>query len=275
MEHATKASCEQNMTPTPGKAYLVGAGPGRADLITVRGLELLRRADVVIYDRLIAPALLDAAPRQAERIFAGKGPDRHVLGQTAINALLVEHVRAGRQVVRLKGGDPCVFGHAGEEAQALAEAGLSFEIVPGVSSALAAPAYAGVPVTHRDLATSFAVVTGHHAPGKPDSATDWDALARIPTLVVLMATRQIGPICAALLQAGRDPATPAVVVSWAGTDRQQVLRADLATLPAALADRPLPAPAVVVIGPVAALTDQLAWFLPDGQAAGFVPLEGE
>lgn len=255
----------------PGKAYLVGAGPGRADLITVRGLALLRRAETVIYDRLIAPELLDEAPAQARRIFAGKGPDRQVLTQAQINALLVAEVCAGRAVVRLKGGDPCVFGHAGEEAQALAEAGLAFEIVPGVSSALAAPAYAGVPVTHRGDASAFAVVSAHQDPAAPE-APDWAALARIPTLVVLMVTRRVGPVCDALLAAGRDPHTPALLVSQASTDQQQSLRATLATLPAALAARPLPAPAVLVFGPVAALADRLAWFVPGGGADAFIPL---
>ncbi|MCG8351770.1 MAG: uroporphyrinogen-III C-methyltransferase, partial [Chloroflexales bacterium] len=165
-----------------GKAYLVGAGPGRADLITVRGLAVLRQAEVVLYDRLVAPALLDEAPPNAERIFVGKGPERHVMRQEEINNLLIELVGAGQQVVRLKGGDPCVFGHAGEEAGALSAAGLPFEIVPGVSSAIAVPAYAGVPLTQRGMSTAFAVVTGHEAPGQPATMTDWEALARLPTL---------------------------------------------------------------------------------------------
>jgi uroporphyrin-III C-methyltransferase len=256
-----------------GRAYLVGAGPGRPDLITVRGLGLLRAADVVIYDRLIARELLDEAPPHARLIFAGKGPDHHILTQDAINRLLVEMVRAGHLVVRLKGGDPGVFGHVGEEAQALADAGLPFEIVPGVSSALAAPAYAGVPVTHRHISSAFAVVTGHEAPGKFGSQTDWAALARIPTVVALMALKRIGVICALLIDAGRDPDTPAVAISCAATDQQQVLRATLATLPDALTERRLPTPVVVVVGEVAALADSLSWFRPDGTAQGFVPFE--
>jgi uroporphyrin-III C-methyltransferase len=258
-----------------GKAYLVGAGPGRADLITVRGLNLLRAADVVIYDRLIARELLDEAPPHARLIFVGKGPDHHVMTQDAINALLVEQVRAGHMVVRLKGGDPGVFGHVGEEAQALVDAGLPFEIVPGVSSALAAPAYAGVPITHRHVSSAFAVVTGHEAPGKPGSQIDWSALARIPTVVALMALKRIGVICAALIDAGRDAATPAAAISCAATDQQQVLRATLATLPDLLAERQLPTPVVVVIGEVAAFADSLAWFQPDGMAQGFVPFGEE
>ncbi|KAB8145964.1 uroporphyrinogen-III C-methyltransferase [Chloroflexia bacterium SDU3-3] len=256
-----------------GKAYLVGAGPGRADLITVRGLNLLRAADVVIYDRLIAPELLEELPQHATRIFVGKGPDRHVMRQDAISALVVEQVRAGYQVVRLKGGDPCVFGHAGEEALALAEAGLPFEIVPGVSSALAAPAYAGVPVTQRGVSTAFAVVTGHTAPGAAADATDWAALARIPTLVVLMGVKRLDQICAALIEAGRAPATPALLVSRGATEQQQTLLADLASLPQRYRERPLPTPSVLVVGEVAAMHAKISWFQPSGLGEGFFDLE--
>jgi uroporphyrin-III C-methyltransferase len=254
-----------------GKAFLVGAGPGRADLITVRGLTVLRQADVLFYDRLIAQELVHEAPPTAERIFVGKGPEHHIVSQSVICELLVERVRAGQQVVRLKGGDPCVFGHAGEEAQALARAGLPFEIVPGVSSALAAPAYAGIPLTHRGLSTAFAVVTGHEAPDKAHSTTDWAALARVPTLVVLMAVKRLPAICTALLAAGRDPDTPAVIVSRGTTNQQQTLRATLATLPAMSVAHPLPTPAIIVIGPVAALADELAWFQPDNGDGGLAP----
>jgi uroporphyrin-III C-methyltransferase len=253
-----------------GKAYLVGAGPGRADLITVRGLNILRRAEVVIYDRLIARELLDEAPPTAETIFAGKDPDHHTLSQEAITRLLVEKVRAGWQVVRLKGGDPFVFGRGGEEALALMQAGLAFEIVPGISSALAVPAYAGVPVTQRHVSTAFAVVTGHEAPDKAHSTTDWAALARIPTLVLLMGLKRIGDICAALMAEGRAPDTPAVAVSRGTTDHQRTVQATLDTLPAAIAESKLSNPAVIVIGEVAALADKLDWFQPDGSAAGFV-----
>lgn len=250
--------------PSPGKAYLVGAGPGRADLITVRGLALLRRADVVIYDRLVAPDLLDLARPDAERIFVGKRPGHHTLDQAAINRLLVERVRAGYQVVRLKGGDPFVFGRGGEEALALRLAGLPYEIVPGVSSALAVPAYAGVPVTHRGLATGFAVVTGHECTAS--SGTDWEALARIPTLVILMGVRHIGQIVARLLAAGKPPDTPAVAIHQGTTSDQRSVRATLAELPHAMAQARLTAPAVIVIGPVAGLHDLLAWFPEAGDA---------
>jgi uroporphyrin-III C-methyltransferase/precorrin-2 dehydrogenase/sirohydrochlorin ferrochelatase len=265
-------SVKKKETPS-GKAYLVGGGPGRADLITVRGLSLLRQADVVLYDRLIARELLDEAPAHAELIFVGKRPERHLKPQEEITQLIIDRVRAGKQVVRLKGGDPFVFGRGGEEALALARAGLPLEIVPGISSAVAGPAYAGVPVTHRGLSTAFAVVTGHEAPNKPQSTTDWAALAKLPTLIILMAVKRIEAICAALMEAGRQPDTPAVVISWGTTDRQQVLPATLETLPCRIAEHQLPTPAIVVIGEVAALANELAWFQPDGQAAGFVPVQ--
>lgn len=252
-----------------GKAYLVGAGPGRADLITVRGLQLLHRADVVIYDRLIAQELLDEIRPGAECIFVGKEPGRHTLSQDAISDLLITRVRLGKQVVRLKGGDPFVFGRGGEEVAALAAAGLPFEIVPGISSAIGVPAFAGIPVTQRGVANAFAVVTGHAQAGAPDSA-DWEALARIPTLVVLMGLERIDAIVRRLLAAGRDCQTPAAVISWGTTDRQRVVSAPLGELPGALAAAALPAPAVLVVGEVAALRQQLAWFGSPGGAAGFV-----
>lgn len=253
-----------------GRAWLVGAGPGRADLITVRGLRALQAADVVIYDRLIGVELLDEARPDAELIYAGKRPDHHILRQEEINRLLVERVRAGQQVVRLKGGDPFVFGRGGEEALALRAADLPYEIVPGVSSALAVPAYAGVPVTQRNVATSFAVITGHEAPGKAESQTDWDALARIPTLVVLMGVGQIASIAQALIAAGRDRQTPAIAISQGTTNQQRSVRSTLAELPAAIESAQIDSPAVIVIGEVAALHDRLDWFLPDGTSAGLV-----
>ncbi len=258
--------------PPRGKAYLVGAGPGRADLITVRGLTLLRRADVVIYDRLVAHELLHEVRADAELVFVGKESGNHTLPQREINALLVTHVATGKQVVRLKGGDPFVFGRGGEEAEALAAAGLAYEIVPGVSSALAVPAYAGIPVTQRNVSTVFAVVTGHECVGKAAATTDWDALARIPTLVVLMGLAQIGEIAARLLAAGRDPATPAAAISAGTTQAQRSVHAPLRDLPAAVAQAGLPSPAVIVIGAVAARGPALAWFAPEGGDAGFADL---
>jgi uroporphyrin-III C-methyltransferase len=255
-----------------GKAYLVGAGPGRPDLITLRGLRLLQQAEVLIYDHLIARELLDEAPSAAERIFAGKSAHHHALCQERITELLVERVQAGRQVVRLKGGDPFVFGRGSEEALALRRAGLPFEIVPGVTSAVAAPAYAGIPVTHRGLALSFTIVTGHEA---LDHArmTDWNLLSRLPTLVIMMGLQRAAAICDALIAAGRSAATPAAAISRGGTDCQQVLKGDLRSLPALLKATPLPTPGLLVIGEVVALADELEWFVPDGSAGGFVDTE--
>ena len=238
----------------------------------MRGLTLLRRADVVIYDRLVAHELLQEARPDAERIFVGKEAGRHTLPQTAINALIVEHVAAGKQVVRLKGGDPFVFGRGGEEAAALADAGLPYEIVPGVSSALAVPAYAGIPVTQRHISTAFAVVTGHECVGKAAATTDWETLARMPTLVVLMGLAQINEIVERLLTAGSDPVTPAAAISAGTTPAQRTVHTSLAELPAAIAGADLQSPAVIVIGAVAALGSALAWFVPDGSDAGFADL---
>lgn len=250
---------------TPGKAYLVGAGPGRADLITVRGLRLLQQADVVIHDRLIAEELLSEARPDAALIYVGKGPGCHVASQEQINQLLVHHVRAGHQVVRLKGGDPFVFGRGGEEALALRQAGLAYEIVPGVSSAIAAPAYAGIPITQRGISTSFAVVTGHERGDQSSNHTDWAALAHIPTLVVLMGVGQIAQITAHLLAAGRKADTPAAAIQWGSSEQQRVVRSNLQDLAVAIAEAGLAAPAVIVIGEVAALHDELAWFQPERQ----------
>lgn len=258
-----------------GKAFLVGAGPGNADLITVRGLRLLQRADVVVYDRLIAQELLDEARRDAELIFVGKAPNRHTLRQEEINQVLVDRVRQGKQVVRLKGGDPFVFGRGGEEALALVQAGLSFEVVPGISSALAAPAYAGIPVTQRGIATGFAVVTGHECAELSQDTDYWRGLAAMPTLVILMGVGQIATIVDRLQAAGRAAQTPAAAVSWATTAQQQIVSAPLHRLPQALAESDLPSPAVIVIGETATLHDQLAWFRPSGEEQGFVPMRAD
>lgn len=249
---------------TQGKAFLVGAGPGRADWITVRGLEVLRQAEILIYDRLIAPELLKAAPICAERIYVGKESGHHQLPQEQITSLLVESVRQGKQVVRLKGGDPFVFGRGGEEALALAQAGLPFEIVPGVSSAIAVPGSAGIPVTHRGLSTAFAVVTGHETPDKAGldthstgSSTDWNALARIPTLVILMGLENAPAICRALIMAGRAGDTPAAAIQQGATPHQKVVIATLQTLAQAIAEHCLTPPVTIVIGRVVRLADAL------------------
>jgi uroporphyrinogen III methyltransferase/synthase len=235
--------------------YLVGAGPGDPGLITVRGVECLRRADVVVYDRLVAPSLLDYAPNEAERIYVGKASSDHTLPQAEINALLIEKALAGQVVVRLKGGDPFVFGRGGEEALALAEAGVPFEVVPGISSAIAVPAYAGIPVTHRGVAASFAVVTGHAAGDRP--TTD-DRRPMADTLVYLMGVENLGNIVAVLMDAGRAPETPAAAIQWGTTVRQQTVVGELRDI--VERSRALEPPAVLIVGPAVALREKLNWF---------------
>lgn len=236
--------------------YLVGAGPGDPGLLTVRGAEVLRRADVVVHDRLSAAELLELAPTGAERIDVGKAPGRARVTQEGINELLVDRGRTSRTVVRLKGGDPTVFARGGEEAQALAAAGVPFEFVPGVTSAIAVPAYAGIPVTQRFSSTSFTVVTGHEDPSiGEEGSVDWDAVARVGgTIVILMGVARIGRICERLIAAGRPVDTPAAAVMWGTRPEQRTVRATLGTI----ADHPLDPPATIVIGAVAGL--DLAWY---------------
>jgi len=242
-----------------GTVYLVGAGPGDPGLFTLRGVEVLRRAEVLVYDRLVNPALLDEASPEALRIFAGKGTETHRLAQEQINALMIAHARHGRCVVRLKGGDPFVFGRGGEEAEALAAAGIPFEIVPGVSSAVAVPAYAGIPLTHRKFSSSFAVVTGHEDASKDEPAMAWEQLATaVDTLVVLMGARTLPRIVAKLLAYGRAPETPVALVRWGTTEAQETVTGTLADiLDRATALQP---PVVAVIGNVVTLRDRLRWF---------------
>jgi uroporphyrinogen III methyltransferase/synthase len=243
-----------------GIVHLVGAGPGDPGLLTIAGRRALERADVVVHDRLGTGELLSLCRPGAELIDAGKAPGRVPMGQREINATLVEHGLRGRRVVRLKGGDPFVFGRGGEEAQALAAAGVPFEVVPGITSAIAAPAYAGIPVTHRGLATSFTVVTGHEDPGKPAEQTDWAALARVPgTLVILMGMGRLEEIAEALVAGGRPPDEPAAAVQWGTTPRQRRAVATLGTLAARVRAQGLGAPAVVVVGPVAGLAESVGW----------------
>ena len=235
-----------------GRVVLVGAGPGDPELITVKGLGWLRRADVVVHDRLVAPALLEEAPAAALRIYAGKARGRHCIPQSAISPLLIHHAEAGRLVVRLKGGDPIVFGRGGEEVIACRAAGIPVEVVPGISSAVAAPAAAGIPVTHRGLASSFAVVTGHEDPSKPAADVDWEGLAGgVETLVVLMGVGSLPTIAARLMAAGRPPSTKAAVISGATTAAQAVVTGTLADI--AERARHLSPPATIVIGEVVRL----------------------
>jgi uroporphyrinogen III methyltransferase / synthase len=240
-----------------GRVVLVGAGPGDPELITLRGLRRLREADVVVYDQLASPELLDEAPADALRIFAGKSAGRHFIEQSAINAILIHHARSGRLVVRLKGGDPFVFGRGGEEILACARAGVAVEVVPGVSAAIAVPAAAGIPITHRGLASSFAVVTGHEDPGKAESTVDWERLATaVDTLVILMGVGMLPRIAARLLAAGRGADTPAAVIHRGTTEAEETIVGTLGDI-AGRAAR-LEAPAVIVVGAVVAFRSLLA-----------------
>ncbi len=241
--------------------YLVGAGPGDPGLLTLRGAELLARADTVIYDGLVNLELLRHARPEAEIIYGGKHDCARRVSQDDINALLVAKARAGKCVVRLKGGDPYLFGRGGEEAEVLADAGIPFEVVPGVSSVAAVPAYAGIPLTHREHVSMVTIVTGHEDPNSSANKLDWPALAKTPgTLVVMMGLKHIAAIAQALIAHGRSPETPVAIISRGTTTRQKTLTATLATLGAKLAAAGLPAPAVTVIGDVVNLREKLDWF---------------
>ena len=241
-----------------GIVYIVGSGPGDPGLITVKGLEYLRRADVVLYDRLAAPELLNEVQAQAELIDVGKEPKRHRRSQDEINALLIEKARQGKTVVRLKGGDPFVFGRGGEECQALTEADICYEVVPGVSSAIAVPAYAGIPVTQRGLTTAFTVVAGHT--GGEDSDIDWASVARTGTVVFLMGVEHLREIVSQLIAHGRLADTPAALIREGTTQNQLVVTGTLEDIVEKARDiRP---PAVFIIGEVVRLREQIDWFIP-------------
>jgi len=245
-----------------GRVLLVGAGPGDPDLLTVRALRELERADVLLYDALIEPAILSLAPVACERIDVGKrGDGTKGIAQDKITDLMIEKARAGKRVVRLKGGDPFVFGRGGEEATQLRAAGIPFEVVPGISSALAVPAYAGIPVTDRRLSSSVAIVTGHRGKEAHDQRIDWEGLARsAETLVILMGTAWVEDIVARVVAGGRDPATPSAAIARGSTPQQRVVVARLQDLPARVRAAGLEAPTVIVIGRVVEFREHVAWF---------------
>lgn len=244
-----------------GIVYLIGAGPGDYKLISLKGLEYIKQAQTIIYDRLADERLLAYAPPAAELIYVGKASSEHTMRQEDINSLLVEKAREGKRVVRLKGGDPFVFGRGGEEALELKAAGIPFEVVPGVTSAIAVPAYAGIPVTHRGIATSFAVVTGHEDPTKAESTIRWDKLALgADTLIFLMGVENLPYITAKLLEHGRRPDTPAAVIRWGTKPEQQVVVTTVAEAAADVARQGIKPPVIFVVGEVVNLRQELAWF---------------
>ncbi len=241
--------------------YLIGAGPGDTGLITVKGLECLKKADVVIYDYLSNPRLLAHCKAGCEKIYVGKKGSRHTLEQEDINKLLIGKASEGNVVARLKGGDPFVFGHGGEEALALAEAAIPFEIVPGITAAIAAPAYAGIPVTHRDLTSTFALVTGHEDPTKEQSAIDWEKIATgAGTLTFYMGVKNLPNIVGKLIECGRAPDTPVAVIRWGTTARQRTVVGTLNDIVTKVEEADLKAPALTIVGEVVKLRDRLNWF---------------
>jgi uroporphyrinogen III methyltransferase/synthase len=248
------------MSARAGIVYLVGAGPGDPGLMTARSLELIASADAIFHDRLIPPGALDGAREDAELVYVGKAPGRPSVPQDEIAERLIEAARAGKSVVRLKGGDPFVFGRGGEEGEALRAAGVEFEVVPGVTAGVAAAAYAGIPVTHRDDASAVAFVTGHEDPEKPESAIDWQALARFPgTLVFYMGVKRLAANAAALIEAGRDADEPAAAIERGTMAGQRSVVATLGTLAGAVEREGVSAPALIAVGPVVARRESLAW----------------
>jgi uroporphyrin-III C-methyltransferase len=250
-----------------GTVYLVGAGPGDPDLITVRGLNAIKSAEVIVYDRLANPELLSYASVRAERIYVGKRPDIPSVSQEQINRILVAKATEGKTVVRLKGGDPFVFGRGGEECEALAEENILFEVIPGISSAFAAPAYAGIPLTHRGQARSFTVVTGY-TKDEDELFDNWEHLAHSDTLVVLMGMKKLPEIISRLYIFGRSPDTPVAIVEKASYQNQRTVIGTLETIVEKSAD--LAPPATIVIGELAKLGDKLAWFKEPHKTGGSV-----
>jgi uroporphyrin-III C-methyltransferase/precorrin-2 dehydrogenase/sirohydrochlorin ferrochelatase len=256
---ALEARLREPGAPATGLVSLVGAGPGNPELLTLRALRVMQRASVVLYDHLVAPALLELVRRDAERIYVGKEKDRHALGQEEINALMVRLAREGKRVVRLKGGDPFIFGRGGEEIEALAGQGIAFEVVPGVTAAAGAACYAGIPLTHRDYAQSCVFATGHLKDGS--AQLDWPALTRPgQTIVIYMGVSGLATICAGLVQHGLAPGLPAALVEKATWPEQRVIEGTLATLPALAAQSAARAPALLIAGEVVRLRSRLGWY---------------
>ncbi|OYD08812.1 uroporphyrinogen-III C-methyltransferase [Paludifilum halophilum] len=244
-----------------GRVYIVGAGPGDPELITVKGLKALRRADVLLYDRLVHPRLLSQTSEHCEKIDVGKRADRHRMTQDAINEMLVKKAREQKRVVRLKGGDPFVFGRGGEEAAVLKSRGIPYEVIPGIPSATAVPAYAGIPVTHRDYSSSFIVVTGHERRDKKEPRVKWKDLAQAAeTLVILMGVKHLSRICDQLLRHGRRPETPVALIRWGSRREQETWTGTLADIAHGEESVRWKAPAVIVVGEVVRMREAIAWY---------------
>ena len=242
-----------------GKVYLTGAGPGDIDLLTVKALRVVREADVIIYDRLANPDILKEAKEGCEFVYVGKEDGRHTLPQHEINEVIYQNALKHDKVVRLKGGDPLVFGRGGEEAKYLKERGVGYEFIPGVTSAISVPAYAGIPVTHRGVAVSFKVVTGHEAPNKEQSQVDWESMRADETIVFLMGLHNLKNIADNLLRIGRDPKTPVAVISRGTTPDQRTVTGTLETIYENVRTAGLPTPALIVVGRVVDLKQDLEW----------------
>lgn len=269
-EHGEQGGATTRRAPGSGKAFLIGAGPGDPELLTLKGKRCLEQADVVIYDALVGTALLEFCPRTTRRLYVGKRDGRHSLLQKDISALIVKEASDGNVVVRLKGGDPFVFGRGGEEALELARAGIPFEIVPGVSAGVAVPAYAGIPVTHREVSGAVTFFTAHECPKTGGPSVPWDALARAPgTLVGFMGVRRLHEVATGLMGGGRSGDTPAAVVSMGTTANQRTVTATLATIADAVAQAGLEPPGLLVVGEVVRLRDSLAW-VKEGEACSLV-----
>lgn len=252
----------------PGKVYIMGVGPGDHRLMTLKAAECIEIADVIVYDRLVGSRILSRARRDAELVYVGKMPDCHAVPQEGINRILVQKALEGKTVARVKGGDPFVFGRGGEEAEALLQHGIEFEIVPGVTSAVAVPAYAGIPVTHRDFCSSLHIITGHERPDKEESSLDFPVLAKVGgTLVFLMGVKNLRIICSQLIRHGKESTTPAAVIEKGTTPAQRVVTGILADIADRVAESGISSPAVTVIGEVAQLHERLKWF-PAGKLAG-------
>ncbi len=244
-----------------GVVYLAGAGPGDPDLLTVKALRVIKEADVIVYDRLLSKAILDKFPDAAEKIFVGKSTGDHTIPQEQIGKILIEKANQGKKVVRLKGGDPFLFGRGGEEAEYLQNSGVKFEVVTGVTSALAAPAYAGIPVTHRNYSSSVAVVTGHEDPLKANSNVDWEKLATaVDTIVILMGIGRLDLITSALIRGGRNIETPVAAIEWGTTSRQRTVEGNLGDIGQKVVSEKVNPPAVIIVGDVVNLRSKLSWF---------------